>query len=408
MKTSALVLIVALAGLDPLAASVAASQGTSDGPPSTWCDVPNVIGLSHDQAIQRLYSGDFSASVETRPSRTPRGIVIDQHPRQCRTSSDGRRVLVVVSTGPSETPTQDAPSAETPRRRSGGGPSVGTIATVGAITAIGIAILASRNKGKDKGADTDTGKDTPPAQAPSAPPVASAPPEPPRPPVRSAVVPDVRGMSAEEAERTIAAARLQARTTNPSEAAVAGAKVALQIPSAGTPVVPGASVAVTFEPPPPPPAPAVPTPPPAAVVTAPTPPVAPRIVRTPRPPIAAPTIEPALPSPEPVLPSSPIGGMIDGPRTIAPIVPAVEVEPAMPWVLALMLIVLAIALASIATHRSARPPAPRLTVIPHVDAGEQRIVAGGRSRSLDLSFSLDDGVQQIRCLESHVRIGALS
>jgi hypothetical protein len=109
-----------------------------------------------------------------------------------------------------------------------------------------------------------------------------------------------------------------------------------------------------------------------------------------------------------VLPSSPIGGMIDGPRTIAPIVPAVEVEPAIPWVLVLMLIVLAIALASIATHRSARPPAPRLTVIPHVDAGEQRIVAGGRSRSLDLSFSLDDGVQQIRCLESRVRIGALS
>lgn len=404
MKTSALVLIVALAGLDPLAASVVASQtATSDSVSSALCDIPNVIGLSHDQAIQRLYSGDFSVSVETRPSRTPRGVVIEQRPRQCRTSADGRRVVVVVSTGPSETPTHDGtPTTEPPRRRSGGGPSVGTIATVGAITAIGIAILANRNKDKDP--EKDKGKETAPTQAPAAPapPVATAPPEPPRPPVRSAVVPEVRGMSAEEAERTIAGARLQARTTNPSEAAIAGAKVASQIPSAGTPVVPGASVAMTFESPPL--APAVPTPPPAVVVTPPVaaaPPTAPRIVRAPRP--------PAAPMFTPVLPSSPIAGSIEAPRPIVPpvsvpVVPVVAVEPVFPWAL-IVLIALGVALASIATYRSARSPAPRLTVIPKVDAGEQRIVAGGRSRSLDLAFSLDDGVQQIR---PRVRIGAMS
>jgi hypothetical protein len=405
MKTSALVLIVALAGLDPLSATVASQTGTSDSVSSALCDIPNVIGLSHDQAIQRLYSGDFSVSVETRPSRTPRGVVIEQRPRQCRTSSDGRRVVVVVSTGPSETPTHDGtPTTEPPRRRSGGGPSVGTIATVGAITAIGIAILASRHKDKDP--EKDKGKETAPTQAPAAPapPVATAPPEPPRPPVRSAVVPEVLGMSAEEAERTIAGARLQARTTNPSDAAVAGAKVASQIPSAGTSVVPGASVAVTFEPPP---APAVPTPPPAVVVTPPVaaaPPTAPRILRAPRPP-AAPTFTP-------VLPSSPIAGVIEAPRPIVPlvsvpVVPVVAVELVFPWAL-IVLIALGVALASIATYRSARPPAPRLTVIPKVDAGEQRIVAGGRSRSLDLAYSLDDGVQQIHGLKSRVRIGAMS
>lgn len=366
------------------------------------------------------------SSVESRPARAQAGSVIAQRPQPCGNLDESGSVAIVVSSGDErrETP---------PRREGGGGPSIGTVAAVAAAAAIGAAIIASRNRKKDKADErpappaeekpAPAEEPAPPAEEP-APPVPLTPPPAPPSIARTAVVPPVIGFSLAEAQGAISAAQLRTVMTNPEEGQRPNASVSSQVPVAGTPVVPGAAVAVTLIAPSVPQAPA--DPPPAPAATPVSRPVTPRpaapgpapssavpVSAVPTPSVPADAAQPA-PSVEPPsdvppastfgIPSRPIVGFYVSPFAITPTIPVVDGEPRVPWLWIVLVLALIVAIGSW-PHRARALPPSHFTFLPRVDAGSQDITAGGRSR-LDVAISIDAGVQQIHCHSSVARIGA--
>lgn len=79
----------------------------SSGPPDTDATVPNVVGLSSDDAQANLTSAGFTVSVqEQSTSIQPQdGRVIDQNPSGGSTASEGTRIVIMVGVyTPDETP----------------------------------------------------------------------------------------------------------------------------------------------------------------------------------------------------------------------------------------------------------------------------------------------------------------
>jgi len=406
-RTSALVLVFALAGLDSLAARTFSpeysdfSQATSDGE----CRVPNLIGLDRAAADARLRQARLHlGAVQSSPSDAAPGTVIDQRPRACEYPPRDGGVAVLVSSG----------RAAREEPRSHGGSSVGTAVAIGAAAAILGAVIAAKRK--------------PPAERPAEPEPRPGPreqpqpqPEPvrPRTPERSAVVPDVVAMPAASAAAAISNAQLRAMTQNPSDDP--RAVVESQVPAAGTRTVPGATVAITLA------VPALPVQAPQPPVTGPAPAdtalrpadlAAPPVRSTP-PPAAAPApAAPAAPA-APIVPSRtlPIGFAPAPAIQPAPVEqPAPQREPVWPWIV-LAIAMLAAAAAWVLRRTRRRTPGadvpprlapPTLTLVPRVDPGRQAITVGGRSRTLEFAVCLDAGVQVLLEEVSREPIGVAS
>ena len=421
MKTSALVLIAALAGLAaPPAAAASLSQtqsdrpGTYDGPP---CVVPDVVGMSEAAAIGTLRERHLSGRVERTPARAARGTVVAQRPAACSSAADGG-VVIVVSSG------QQPGNATPDRGRSGGGSSVGTAVGAAVIGAaiLGAVIAAKRDKGE--GPKEPAEPEKPAAAEPVAP---EPPPVPEKPPAveRTAIVPPVTTLTLTQAQAAIEIAQLRALVTNAAGADDPQTIVTAQVPAAGTRVVPGATVAVTLAiAPAPTPAPPDPAPQPAPVQT-PTLPQPPVVAQPPAATVPPPVLVPSTSLPvgvgaapavvaEPVnVPAAPIDA-VQPSEPVAPVVnPERDTLPIWPW-LAILVLVVGIAAARVMSRASAAPPAAppmpaaRLTFIARVDTGRQSISAGGNSRSLDFAVHLDEGRQRLRERPARAAIGALS
>ncbi|HVM35585.1 MAG TPA: Stk1 family PASTA domain-containing Ser/Thr kinase [Actinomycetota bacterium] len=65
--------------------------------------VPNVVGMTEDEARERIEAANLNDAVERRPSRRPVGEVIGQDPEAGETLSEGETVTITVSSGPRET-----------------------------------------------------------------------------------------------------------------------------------------------------------------------------------------------------------------------------------------------------------------------------------------------------------------
>ncbi|HYP23044.1 MAG TPA: Stk1 family PASTA domain-containing Ser/Thr kinase [Actinomycetota bacterium] len=63
-------------------------------------DVPNVVGLTEEDAVDRLERRGFEVDVEERPSDKPEGDVFRQDPDRGEQAEEGSTVTIFVSTGP--------------------------------------------------------------------------------------------------------------------------------------------------------------------------------------------------------------------------------------------------------------------------------------------------------------------
>ncbi|HEX2295789.1 MAG TPA: PASTA domain-containing protein, partial [Actinomycetota bacterium] len=63
-------------------------------------NVPNVVGLSEEDAVDRLENRGFEVDVEERPSQKPEGEVFRQDPDRGEQADEGSTVTIFVSTGP--------------------------------------------------------------------------------------------------------------------------------------------------------------------------------------------------------------------------------------------------------------------------------------------------------------------
>jgi hypothetical protein len=403
------VLAIVLAGFEP-------QQGST----RTECFPPKVVGLTQEAASRRLGAQHMRlGSVDVATSTAPRGTIISQHPKACSDPSRDAPVDIIISNGRVSEPVGDRD----------GGSSIGRVVVPLAAAAIIGAVIAARRDRPDR------------EEAPSAEPAQ----EPARPsPARTATVPAVTGLSWEEAQRAIAAAQLRARATNPADAANSQAVVSAQVPSAGTAVVPGATVGLTMGLPPQPsisdpvapvpiaplvPQPVVPQPlapqlvlpqpvvipPPAVVQTDVTPP-APRV---PRP---AP-VPPAGPEPTAgVVPSRPVAFNVP---VVAPVVLAapagtdgsdwwsVVAGAEWPWIVfaligAIVAVVLWLRRTRVMPATVSPVAAQVLTCVPRLDAGVQQIAGSAQSRTLDVVVRLDPGIQIFRPHVAVRPIGAIS
>jgi eukaryotic-like serine/threonine-protein kinase len=66
-------------------------------------EVPRVIGMTEDEARERLEQANLDVDVERRPSRRPVGEVVAQDPEAGETVEEGDTVTITVSRGPRET-----------------------------------------------------------------------------------------------------------------------------------------------------------------------------------------------------------------------------------------------------------------------------------------------------------------
>jgi len=66
----------------------------------TESDVPSVVGLSLDQAVQRLQDEGFKSDISSQPNEEDEGVVFEQRPSSGTSADEGSTVLVLVSKGP--------------------------------------------------------------------------------------------------------------------------------------------------------------------------------------------------------------------------------------------------------------------------------------------------------------------
>jgi serine/threonine-protein kinase len=65
-------------------------------------DVPNVVGFSEEDAVERLRNRGFEVDVEERPSNRREGRVFRQDPEAGEEADDGATITIFVSTGPED------------------------------------------------------------------------------------------------------------------------------------------------------------------------------------------------------------------------------------------------------------------------------------------------------------------
>lgn len=86
-------LIILLIALAAVAATWYLTRGTES-------DVPAVVGLSLDQAVQELQDEGFKSDISSQANAEDEGIVFEQRPAAGSSADDGSTVLVLVSKGP--------------------------------------------------------------------------------------------------------------------------------------------------------------------------------------------------------------------------------------------------------------------------------------------------------------------
>lgn len=91
----------------------------SSGPPDTGTSVPNVVGLTSDEARADLTAAGFTVSVQNRSTtiQPQDGRVIDQNPSGGSTASEGTRIVIVVG---AYTPDATSDAGSNPGEGSGG------------------------------------------------------------------------------------------------------------------------------------------------------------------------------------------------------------------------------------------------------------------------------------------------
>lgn len=86
-------LVILLIALAAIAAAWYFSRDTQN-------DVPSVVGLPLDQAVQRLQDDGFKSDISSQANPEDEGIVFEQRPSSGSSAEDGSTVLVLVSKGP--------------------------------------------------------------------------------------------------------------------------------------------------------------------------------------------------------------------------------------------------------------------------------------------------------------------
>lgn len=190
-------------------------------------DVPQIVGLSRDEAAARLRGEDLSLRVADRlPSETVEaGDVVSSKPQRQR---QGRAVTVTLSSGPEERVLPAAagrPAKEVSKELSG----LGLVPTLGPIDSETVAIdtvisldPAAGSRVPRGAAVTITVSAGPPARP----------------------IPDVRGKSLDDSIATLQAAGLKATAVEVFDDKVARGAVVTTNPAAGIEVRPGLAVAV--------------------------------------------------------------------------------------------------------------------------------------------------------------------
>ena len=445
MKISALVVLVAFAGHEPLAtvALAAPAQGrarTADGS----CRVPSVVGLTRAAAEERLRVAQLSSGrIESTIADQQPGTVIEQQPRECATPpADGRVNLVVAA---------DRGTSDGAAPGKTGGTSVGKVAVPLGI-AVGAAVIASIVAGRKQKTETKVPNlislpiaaidtvlkkarltrgelttiqsmtataGTVAEQSPAAGALVAA-----GSPVNVRVssgrptteIPDLVGLPWRSADARTSEARLRLLVTDAPEGDRTSFNVVSQVPAAGTRVAPGAAVGVALRAaqvvaaPPPDATPPLETTPPTATAPQPsslTQPTTPDPLAggsppatTPAAPTATPVAQgaspppPALSAPRPA-PGSPLApsGTQRPPLTIESLVAIIVAATPWKWIWALLLLALAGVgflrwhqpstrdHAAVAPVRPVPPIVPRITVVPRLDRGHQVVAVTGGGHS---------------------------
>ena len=89
----AALLVILLVALGAIAAAWYLTRETAK-------DVPAVVGLPLDQAVQRLQDEGFKSDISSSPNPEDEGIVYEQRPSSGSSAEEGSTVLVLVSKGP--------------------------------------------------------------------------------------------------------------------------------------------------------------------------------------------------------------------------------------------------------------------------------------------------------------------
>jgi eukaryotic-like serine/threonine-protein kinase len=76
--------------------------------------VPNVQGLSQDEAEAQLTGAGFNVVVQSEPNSAPAGRVIAQDPAPNTEAQAGSNVTITVSSGPPPPPTTPATPSPSP------------------------------------------------------------------------------------------------------------------------------------------------------------------------------------------------------------------------------------------------------------------------------------------------------
>ena len=461
MKFAALVLALLVAARDPASAAILAASAAALPTQSrdSACLVPHLVGLDRAAAVRRLGESDLAPGrIDPRPAQEPAGTVIAQRPAACGTPLEGRRVDLLISSGPPR-PT------DTPPDRTDGGTSVGDVAVPLAV-GVGIAVLGGLLSRRDDTVEVPDLSRSPVAAAeetlkksrlrigevvnteslavPAGSVITQSPAAGTRVPRDSSVsvrvsagrpmteVPDLALREWTEARALVSGARLRMLTTNAPADDAPGLVGGSQVPAAGTRVLVGASVAVTLRneaqvatidvpqappvplnpagaatplPAPQPPAAAPPTPPattaPPAPSVRPAPPTA-----SGTPPAAPPPAPPAAPPAPQAIPAAP-----NPPDATTPSMPwtlpvfLFAVNPSLPWLWLLLLAAVLFLVKGIratnATPGAAHVPPPmppRITFVPRLDAGRQAISAHddeASRRSFEWTLRIDAGRQRL-------------
>jgi beta-lactam-binding protein with PASTA domain len=237
--------------------------------------MPDLIGLSQDQAIARLRALQMAAQVSAVPSAQPRGIVVSQSPGAGTAVRPGSSAVLEVSAGAAANDGQAGGTATQPS--GGSGTDVGvrvripSQVTVPALTGMSLTMARLRlvaaslipggvdsatvpgaragrivSQSPEPGAVVRSGTRVRMIVASHAsaqvPPVT---PPPTKPAIELVAVPDVRGQTVSGARTAIGGARLLLGAVDSVAAGeVAGGTVIRQSPAAGDSVQPGTSVSI--------------------------------------------------------------------------------------------------------------------------------------------------------------------
>jgi len=86
-------LVILLLALAAIAAAWYLSRDTQN-------DIPAIVGLSLDQAVQKLQDEGFKSDISSQANEEDQGIVFEQRPSAGSSADEGSTILVLVSKGP--------------------------------------------------------------------------------------------------------------------------------------------------------------------------------------------------------------------------------------------------------------------------------------------------------------------